>query len=651
MSTLVITLRKYLIPCTVLVLVVSAGSNAQWSSDPAVNTPISTVAGDQDSPRIASDSAGGAIIVWEDSRSGTYDIYAQRVDANGVVQWTSDGVAICTATNLQGSPAIVADGSGGAIMAWQDRRTGSYAIYAQRINASGVVQWTPNGVAITAAGGQLLPSLTTDGSGGAIITWNDNRIGAYAQRIDASGTVKWTADGVQVSSVDASTNKLPVIVNDGVGGAILAWQDSRSGTGYDIYAQRIDSTGAVRWGTNGVAISTATGEQGIPAIGSDGAGGAVITWQDYRSGTSYDSYAQRIDSTGAVQWTTDGVAVCTASNDQVFQSIVGDNPGGAVVVWRDNRSGGRLDIYAQRISSTGAVRWATNGIGVCTASGDKYAPAVIKDGSAGTIIAWDDLRSGAFGIYAQRYDSTGSAQWAVNGVRLCTDGTVPYMVSNGSGGAIVTWNSYAGNYNIKAQSISSNSVLPVEMVSFSVRAVKSSVEMSWTTSTEANNFGFEIERRPASSQVNVDIWNKVGFVAGSGTSSSPKEYSFTDNTVSSGRYAYRIKQIDKNGSFKYTQIAEVEVGTAPKQFSLVQNYPNPFNPSTTIDFSVPEDGHAVLKIVDLLGRDVATLFDGEAKSGYYQRVIFDATKMASGVYFSRLEFGGKQQLKKMLLMK
>lgn len=100
-----------------------------------------------------------------------------------------------------------------------------------------------------------------------------------------------------------------------------------------------------------------------------------------------------------------------------------------------------------------------------------------------------------------------------------------------------------------------------------------------------------------------------------------------------------------------TSVAEVEVGVAPTTLTLGDNYPNPFNPSTTIEFSVPQDGHAVLKVVDMLGREVATLFEGEAKSGYYQRVVFDASKVASGVYFSRLEFGGKQLLKKMLMMK
>ena len=128
--------------------------------------------GDQYIPTITSDGAGGAIVTWEDSRSGNYDIYAQRVNASGAVQWTADGVALCTATGSQWAPTITSDGAGGAIVTWQDYRSGNYDIYAQRVNASGAVQWTADGVALcTATGYQGAPTITSDGAGGAIVTW------------------------------------------------------------------------------------------------------------------------------------------------------------------------------------------------------------------------------------------------------------------------------------------------------------------------------------------------------------------------------------------------------------------------------------------------------------------------------------------------
>jgi len=192
--------RSFLLIAVAVFLIINicvANAHAVWSTDPTVNTAISTAAGDQNSPTIVTDNNGGAIITWYDYRSGNYDIYAQRINASGVVQWTADGVPISTAANSQERPAIVSDGSGGAIVTWYDYRSGTYSdIYAQRIDANGNVLWTTNGMAIsTAANNQYYPQIVSDGSGGAIITWEDYRSGnwdIYGQRIDANGNVLWT---------------------------------------------------------------------------------------------------------------------------------------------------------------------------------------------------------------------------------------------------------------------------------------------------------------------------------------------------------------------------------------------------------------------------------------------------------------------------
>ena len=213
-------------------------------------------------------------------------------------------------------------------------------IYAQRVNSAGEVQWTADGVAIsTAADNQVGPQLISDGSGGAIITWQDDRSGncdIYAQRVNSAGAVQWTADGVAISTA-ANNQQSPQLISDGSGGAIITWQDYRSGTSCDIYAQRVNSAGAVQWTADGVAISTAAIDQFNPQLISDGSGGAIITWQDYRSG-NYDIYAQRVNSAGAVQWTADGVAICTAANSQDSPQLISDNSGGAIITWSDDRS-------------------------------------------------------------------------------------------------------------------------------------------------------------------------------------------------------------------------------------------------------------------------------------------------------------------------
>jgi len=432
---------------SLLIILVSESSYAQWSTNPAVNNAVCTATNNQDYPTIASDDYGGTIITWEDYRSGTdYDIYAQRINSSGTVQWTTNGVAICTAASDQGYPAIVSDGYGGAIITWYDNRSGNYEIYAQRINSSGVVQWTANGVAVCTVMNTLAhPALVSDGSGGAIITWPDFRNGTdddiYAQRVNSAGVVQWTANGVPVDTTTGNQDS-PTLTSDGSGGAIITWHDYRNGTDYDIYAQRVTSAGSVEWTTNGVAVCTATKYKYGPMIVSDGYEGAIITWFDSRNGTDYDIYAQRINSSGTVQWTTNGVPIDTTTGNQDYPTLTSDGSGGAIITWYDHRSGTSYDIYAQHVNSAGVVQWTTNGVAICTSSGDQISPMIESDGAGGAIIVWADSRSVDENIYAQRISSSGVVEWTTNGVAVCdAAGTQnsPTIVSDGSGGAIITW--------------------------------------------------------------------------------------------------------------------------------------------------------------------------------------------------------------------
>ena len=188
--------------------------------------------------------------------------------------------------------------------------------------------------------------------------------------------------------------------------------------------------------------------------------------------------------------------------------------------------------------------------------------------------------------------------------------------------------------------------LPVEMSSISARATKAGVELRWTTATEVNNFGFDVERRSPGVG-----WTKIGFLAGTGTSNVLHNYSFADDNAGVGLIEYRIKQIDRDGSFKYSAVVQVEVAGVPRVLSLGSNYPNPFNPTTTLEFTVLQDGKVTLKVYSLLGQEVATLFDGLATAGRFYKIIFNASQLSSGIYFARLESSGRALVRRMVLVK
>jgi hypothetical protein len=410
-----------------------------------------------------SDGTGGAISVWQDPRGADDDIYAQRVDTSGDVKWTTDGVGICLSPGNQQWSRLCSDSYGGAIVCWVDRRSGTDShIYAQRVDAAGILLWPADGVPVcTTTTAVNPPYIVSDGAGGAVIAWSNNDI--YAQRVDSLGNPLWTTDGVAIC-VAANDQKHPKIVSDGVGGAITSWYDKRNGnTNTDIYAQRIDELGNTLWTTDGAAICTAAYNQLSHSIISDGMGGAIVAWTDPRN-LVRTVYAQRIDASGNVMWPTDGVAISGIEPDP-FPSpdITTDGAGGAIIAWIHPRFSGGIerydDVYAQRVDFLGNVLWSPDGIAVCSNSDYQFDPDIVSDDVGGAIIAWTGRYSK--NVYAQRADASGNPLWSAEGVAMRL---TPYdggggagIVSDGSGGAIVTWSDLRGcDDGIYAQRVYAN---------------------------------------------------------------------------------------------------------------------------------------------------------------------------------------------------
>ncbi|UCF05882.1 MAG: choice-of-anchor D domain-containing protein [bacterium] len=443
-------IKAILVLVLFLLVVANPWVRASWVQD---GIPVCTVTGIQTSPCNAPDGAGGSIIAWVDERNGNEDIYAQRMNSSGDTLWMADGVAICTASGDQRGFDIISDGAGGAIITWGDARSGTGDIYAQRIDASGSVQWTTDGVAVcTAVQNQGNPKIVTDGAGGAIITWGDLRSDSgdiYAQRVNASGVAQWAADGVEVCTVVQIQGYQEIVV-DGAGGAIITWQDYRSGSSYQIYAERLDASGSSQWYVDGVLIcSNRYGTS--PEIATDGAGGAIIAFMEGNDEIS----AQRVRADGTQAWGfSQGVTIRVTAGSVDGIGIVADGAGGAIIAWQDNRSG--ADIYAQRVEGTsGTPYWTVNGIAVCSATGTQNQPRITSDGGDGAIVVWCDQRSGVdLDIYAQWVDGSGNGMWTTNGAEISTatgNQTSPDIAPTGAGTAILAWVDDRSGIDIYAQ--------------------------------------------------------------------------------------------------------------------------------------------------------------------------------------------------------
>ncbi len=209
-----------------------------------------------------------------------------------------------------------------------------------------------------------------------------------------------------------------------------------------------------------------------------------------------------------------------------------------------------------------------------------------------------------------------------------------------------------GNNDIFFAKYNSNGFLPVELTSFIATSKNNTVELSWSTVSEINNFGFEVEKaeyRNQNTENRKTEWRTIGNVQGNGTSNIQHHYTFIDNNVGTGKFIYRLKQIDMDGKFTYSEEEEVYVGV-PKAIKLLQNYPNPFNPVTTINYEIPTTGKVYLKVYNVLGEEVATLVNGVQEAGRYS-TQFDASKYSSGIYFYKLTSNNYTLVKSMLLVK
>ena len=453
------------------VLIVIDVSSAEWSSSATQNLPLCTAENEQRFPVLIADGQGGAIVAWSDARHANRDIFAQRISATGNIHWNENGIPICDLPSSQSWPLIASDTMGGAILVWGDTRHGNQDSYAQRIDANGNKLWDTDGIPVcTHPTLQDDLNAIADGTGGVIAVWEDWRNGnqdIYAQRIDATGKPLWEANGVPVYSGDGDQYD-PVLIADGEGGAIFAWWDI-STPDWNIFAQRLSAEGKPLWNSGDgaekapIPVCTAMGNQGAPVAVNDEKGGVFFVWSDYRNDpnfyTTAQLYAQHITAKGDALWDKDGIPVCELQVNQQQPDCIPDGSGGFIVTWWDERNI-FADIYAQRINAKGKALWhdessqlRKDGIPVCTEAGVQRLPQLVPTGAAGAIVYWLDYRED-FGdstedaIYAQQLDADGKRLWEINGIPVCSAPKAqitPKAIAASLNAAIVVWGDARGS--------------------------------------------------------------------------------------------------------------------------------------------------------------------------------------------------------------
>jgi len=430
------------------------GSGAPlWQED---GIPVCTAPGTQWYPKIASDRAGGAIIVWTDGRVSSADnnIFAQRVSADGKILWEKDGVSVCSAPQNQERPEMIAV-DGGAIVAWNDSRSGNIDIYTQKISPDGQPLWDKDGIAVVAIEfSQENPKLAPDGLGGALLVWTDDReeeTAIYFQKITKEGRRSWIDSGVLVAKSSAKQEN-PVAVKLSNEGWIIFWEGYHNGSP-GLFAQKINRDGIPLWQERGIPVADVTGAQEKISVAVTPKSEIISAWQDRRNG-NYDLYAQKLTSDGILTWGKDGRPICNAIGAVIHQNVamIDNGLGELILVFEDARSG-YLNIYAQKINRAGNLAWGRDGIAVAKVRANQTNPQLASDGAGGTLVTWEDARDPNFQkIYAQRISAAGKKVWEKGSLPLTKNNSrqsSPRLISAGDGGAIVVWLDERNPLNLK----------------------------------------------------------------------------------------------------------------------------------------------------------------------------------------------------------
>ncbi|MEM0993981.1 MAG: T9SS type A sorting domain-containing protein [Bacteroidota bacterium] len=472
-----------------------------------------------------------------------------------------------TVANSQQNPAIAVDLNDNFVIVWESlNQDGSgYGIYAQRYSSAGAVVGSEAQINTTTSNDQRFPAVAIDDAGNYTVVWQSlgqdgDGWGIYQRRFDNTGTA--LTGEVLVNTTTAGQQRFADIAMDDDGDYVVVWESE-----FDVYLQRYNNAGVAQ-GTESIINATTANSQNYPAVAIDSDGDFVVTWQSLnQDGDGYGVYAQTYNAAAAVQ-TSEFLVNTTTTNNQLSPDIAMDMDGNFNIVWVSNlQDGSQEGIYAQRFNSAGTPQGSEFLVNTTT-TGAQDNPSINMTMTGDFIVTWNsyDQDGNRFGTYFKGFNlagivsnpetlvnttTTNFQQFAAVGLNAKTTATIVWQDGDRNTAGSVDGDDYTivlQRYDVVA--------LPVELLSFTAKATDTEqVLLQWQTSSELNNKGFELERG-----TNGKEWKAITFIKGAGTSLETQEYEYLDQQPFKGINYYRLKQMDVDGAFEYSEIRVVKLG-------------------------------------------------------------------------------------------
>ncbi|HOJ19811.1 MAG TPA: T9SS type A sorting domain-containing protein, partial [Ignavibacteriaceae bacterium] len=529
--------------------------------------------------------------------------------------WGNNGIVLNPTSDFQPNPKLAKTNDGNIVVAWIIS-TARSQVGLQKISPAGTKLWGSNPIILqSATEGLNYPDIVTSDSGGVILfhtattgNFPAQTVKLRAKKLNSNGIVSWDVSIQNIGAIAAFS--VPEVYSDNSYGGLIAWHDDRDNNNLQsAFVQRVSSTGTLYFPVNGAEASLLANRHKFnPVVTFDNSTNSTyVFWMETEPNQNQNGITgQKFSSNGTRQWTDNGKIFKDLSSTASISYLTSEmGSGKAYLFYLEGNSSGLNDkVEGFACDDNGNFLWTGNFTVLSNPTSDKLQLVSTVDVYKNCKLAWGDNRFDAGGIYAQDINPDGQL---------------------------------------------GNSVVPVELVSFSANVIDNSVTLNWITATELNNHGFEIEY-----SINNQDFSKIGFVPGSGTTSEMKSYSFVVQNISAGVQYYRLKQVDFNGSSTIYNSIEV-TGPMPDNFILYQNHPNPFNPSTTISFYLSVEADVTIKLFNMLGQEITKISEGSFQAGVHN-IDFDAQNLSSGAYIYSLETSAAngvsfKSTKKMLLLR
>jgi hypothetical protein len=647
-------LLRSLLACNLLVPFVLLAAPAESQPRVGMWTPngvaICTEPGEQGSAVGIPDGQGGSYLVWQDRRSGsTYDLYGIRIDGLGqpVPGWDPGGIVLCDAAGDQLSPRIASDGNGGAFVVWSDTRGAYSATFVQHVLPTGTPDpaWPADGLHVTPLSAQFNPEIAADGLGGIVLAWQDVRDNStfviYAHRLNASGSPPsgWPTGGVALTSSGADNFDLQ-IASDQAGGAFVSWRwTSRPCSGHGC-SPNLNGTqlsyvteGVKQWVTSLDGVFT-------PMLATDGNGGVIVA-----HGMPFYLTCQPYSVSGSGGW---------AAQFDLFGGYVnmaGDGMGGTFYAWEGGGNGNDIDLVAGKLTATGShpPGWPSNGIALCGAPGNQGGPKLVPDQQGGCFFAWLDLRASTFDstrvdIFATRISESGTEadSWTTNGNPVCDAPGSQFltdMFTDTAGGAVLVWEDQRGSgVDIYAQRLGPDIPVAAAVSLLSADADSGRIRLVWQESAGMITSATVYRRQEGAA------WEALGVVDRSGTGL----LTYQDGSIRPAtRYFYRLGYYD-DGDEQFTE--EFVVETPALALALHGTLQNPVRGPMHVSFSLASGNSAMLSIWDVRGRRLWAQEIGSLGAGSHTLNPETGNLLRSGVYWLRLEQDRQVVSRKVVLL-